>query len=254
MLGRVCKVERQVQSIESKLDSLLDIYRQVLRKGSSSALTLSSLPLFELEQTSDYHSPVFKDVSCSTQVSSAGSAPAGGCATRSSTNSHLSQGGLHLILAPPSEQSSNASSSTPPSGLPSSPFSPSPLPHNHHHHHYPHRRHRQPTTPEGTDEAVGSSPPMVTPNSVSSGGVGDGGFPLLARLPPPPSRNGGPNKLVRATSIEMLPEMNDFVEGLGPQGDTEDRSPGEELGLGLGLNQAHLRAPENRGQIWDSWL
>ncbi|AWP06251.1 putative potassium voltage-gated channel subfamily KQT member 5 [Scophthalmus maximus] len=70
MLGRVCKVERQVQSIESKLDSLLDIYRQVLRKGSSSALTLSSLPLFELEQTSDYHSSVFsKDLSCSTQAS-----------------------------------------------------------------------------------------------------------------------------------------------------------------------------------------
>uniref|UniRef100_A0A096M1H0 Potassium voltage-gated channel, KQT-like subfamily, member 5b n=1 Tax=Poecilia formosa TaxID=48698 RepID=A0A096M1H0_POEFO len=69
MLGRVCKVERQVQSIESKLDSLLDIYRQVLRKGSSSALTLSSLPLFELEQTSDYNSPVFsKDLSGSTQT------------------------------------------------------------------------------------------------------------------------------------------------------------------------------------------
>ncbi|KAG7463044.1 hypothetical protein MATL_G00191180 [Megalops atlanticus] len=56
MLGRVCKVERQVQSIESKLDSLLDIYRQVLRKGSNSALNLSALPLFELEQTSDYQS------------------------------------------------------------------------------------------------------------------------------------------------------------------------------------------------------
>uniref|UniRef100_H3C9M9 Potassium voltage-gated channel, KQT-like subfamily, member 5a n=1 Tax=Tetraodon nigroviridis TaxID=99883 RepID=H3C9M9_TETNG len=44
MLGRVCKVERQVSSIESKLDSLLDVYRQVLQKGPS-ALTLSSLPL-----------------------------------------------------------------------------------------------------------------------------------------------------------------------------------------------------------------
>ncbi|KAJ8402716.1 hypothetical protein AAFF_G00363880 [Aldrovandia affinis] len=63
MLGRVCRVERQVQSIETKLDSLLDIYRQVLRKGSSSGLTLSSLPLFELEQTSDYQS------SCSAQLS-----------------------------------------------------------------------------------------------------------------------------------------------------------------------------------------
>ncbi|XP_061692403.1 potassium voltage-gated channel subfamily KQT member 4 isoform X5 [Syngnathoides biaculeatus] len=35
MLGRVCKVERQVSSIESKLDSLLDAYRQVLQRGPS---------------------------------------------------------------------------------------------------------------------------------------------------------------------------------------------------------------------------
>ncbi|KYO28065.1 putative ATP-dependent RNA helicase DDX43 isoform B [Alligator mississippiensis] len=49
MLGRVVKVEKQVQSIESKLDSLLDIYQQVLRKGSASALTLASfqMPAFE---------------------------------------------------------------------------------------------------------------------------------------------------------------------------------------------------------------
>uniref|UniRef100_A0AAY4CKG2 Potassium voltage-gated channel, KQT-like subfamily, member 5b n=1 Tax=Denticeps clupeoides TaxID=299321 RepID=A0AAY4CKG2_9TELE len=67
MLGRVCKVERQVQSIESKLDSLLDIYRQALQKGSSSALTLSSLPLYELDQTSDYQSSIqSKDRSCTT--------------------------------------------------------------------------------------------------------------------------------------------------------------------------------------------
>uniref|UniRef100_A0A673H0M1 Potassium voltage-gated channel, KQT-like subfamily, member 5b n=1 Tax=Sinocyclocheilus rhinocerous TaxID=307959 RepID=A0A673H0M1_9TELE len=70
MLGRVCKVERQVQSIEAKLDSLLDIYRQVLQKGSSSALTLSSLPPFGLEETSDYQSTILsKDISCSSQVS-----------------------------------------------------------------------------------------------------------------------------------------------------------------------------------------
>ncbi|KAK7930718.1 hypothetical protein WMY93_007113 [Mugilogobius chulae] len=199
MLGRVCKVERQVQSIESKLDSLLDIYRQVLRKGSSSALTLASLPLFELEQTSDYHSVFSKDMSCSTQLSS-GTAPSG--VTRSSTSSHL----------------------------------PSPL--HHHHHHYPHRRHRQPT-PESTDEALGSSPPILTPNSVSSGGLGDGSFPLLARLPPPPppSRNGGTNKLVRATSIEVPPDINDLVGGLGSQGEVEDSGPGERLGVGLGLNR-----------------
>ncbi|KAM7009970.1 potassium voltage-gated channel subfamily KQT member 5 isoform 7-T7 [Tautogolabrus adspersus] len=228
MLGRVCKVERQVQSIESKLDSLLDIYRQVLRKGSSSALTLSSLPLFELEQTSDYHSPVFsKDLSCSTQVSSTGAPPTGGCVTHPSTNSHLSKGGLHLILAPPNELNLNlnASSSTPPSNLASSSFSPSPLPlqhpHHHHHPHYPRHNHSQAqaTTPEsGTDEAVGSSSPLLTPNSISSGGgVADGGFPLLTRLPPPPppSRSGqplvppalgccsGPNKLDRGLGKSM---------------------------------------------------
>ncbi|XP_072319879.1 potassium voltage-gated channel subfamily KQT member 5-like isoform X4 [Eucyclogobius newberryi] len=237
MLGRVCKVERQVQSIESKLDSLLDIYRQVLRKGSSSALTLASLPLFELEQTSDYHSSVFsKDVSCSTQFSSE-TAPSAGFVTRSSTGSHLSQGGLHLVLAPPNELNLNlnASSSTPPSTHPTSSFSPSPLPH---HHHYPHRRHRQAPTPESTDEATGSSPPILTPNSVTSGGLGDGGFPLLARLPPPPppNRNGG-TKLVQATSIEVSPKINDLVEGLGIQGEVEDTGPG----VGLGLNRLGLQ-------------
>ncbi|XP_062284081.1 potassium voltage-gated channel subfamily KQT member 5 [Scomber scombrus] len=254
MLGRVCKVERQVQSIESKLDSLLDIYRQVLHKGSSSALTLSSLPLFELEQTSDYNSSVFsKDLSCSTQVSSGGVAPPGGCVTRSSTNSHLSQGGLRLILAPHNELNLNlnASSPTPPSGLASSSFSPSPLPHHHHHHHHHHHPHHphhphhnhtqaQATTPEsGNDEAVETPPPILTPNSVGSGGgaVVDGGFPLLARLPPPPppSRSGGTSNLVRATSTEASPDMEDFCGGLGTQ--MEDSSVGEDLGLDLGLDR-----------------
>ncbi|XP_035856630.1 potassium voltage-gated channel subfamily KQT member 4-like isoform X17 [Sander lucioperca] len=240
MLGRVCKVERQVQSIESKLDSLLDIYRQVLRKGSSSALTLSSLPLFELEQTSDYHSSIFnKDLSSSTQVSSGGALPLG-------SNSHPSQGGLHLILAPPNELNLNlnASSST---GLTSSSFSPSPLPHHHHYrpHYHPHPHHHhhtqaQATTPEsGTEEAVGSSPPILTPNSISGGegGVGDGGFPLLARLPPPPppSRSGGPSNLPRATSAEVSPDMEDFCGGLGMQ--LEGSSVGEDFGLGLGLGR-----------------
>ncbi|XP_040891539.1 potassium voltage-gated channel subfamily KQT member 5 isoform X2 [Toxotes jaculatrix] len=252
MLGRVCKVERQVQSIESKLDSLLDIYRQVLRKGSSSALTLSSLPLFELEQTSDYHSSVFsKDLSCSTHVSSSGAPPPGGCVTRSTTNSHLSQGGLQLILAPPNELNLNlnVSSSTPPSGLASSSFSPSPLPHHHHHHHHHHHPHHthhhhtqaQATTPEsGTDEAVGSSTPILTPNSISSGGgggVGDGGFPLLPSLPPPlpPSRRSGPSNLVREPSIEASPDMEDFCGGLGTK--MEHSSVREDLGLGLGLSR-----------------
>ncbi|MBN3304802.1 KCNQ5 protein, partial [Amia calva] len=91
MLGRVCKVEKQVQSIESKLDSLLDIYRQVLRKGSSSALTLASLPLFEFDQTSDYQSSIAsKDPSDSAQMS--------GCVSRSAS-ANMSRG-LQLVLTP----------------------------------------------------------------------------------------------------------------------------------------------------------
>uniref|UniRef100_A0A4W6D5Y5 Potassium voltage-gated channel subfamily Q member 4 n=1 Tax=Lates calcarifer TaxID=8187 RepID=A0A4W6D5Y5_LATCA len=54
MMGRVVKVEKQVQSIENKLDLLLNFYSQCLKKGSSH-LTLSSL--LEPDLTSDYHSP-----------------------------------------------------------------------------------------------------------------------------------------------------------------------------------------------------
>ncbi|XP_043933040.1 potassium voltage-gated channel subfamily KQT member 5 [Protopterus annectens] len=93
MLGRVVKVEKQVQSIESKLDSLLDIYREVLRKGSESALTLASLqmPLFECDQTSDYQSPLEnKDV--------LGSVPNSATLSRSAS-ANLPRG-LQLILTP----------------------------------------------------------------------------------------------------------------------------------------------------------
>uniref|UniRef100_A0A8C3RNK8 Potassium voltage-gated channel subfamily KQT member 5 n=1 Tax=Chelydra serpentina TaxID=8475 RepID=A0A8C3RNK8_CHESE len=93
MLGRVVKVEKQVQSIESKLDSLLDIYQQVLRKGSASALTLASfqMPSFECDQTSDYQSPVdSKDLSSSAQTS--------GCLSRSAS-ANMPRG-LQLILTP----------------------------------------------------------------------------------------------------------------------------------------------------------
>ncbi|KAL2080300.1 hypothetical protein ACEWY4_024093 [Coilia grayii] len=54
MMGRVVKVEKQVQSIENKLDLLLNFYTQCLKKGSSH-FTLSSL--LEPDLTSDYHSP-----------------------------------------------------------------------------------------------------------------------------------------------------------------------------------------------------
>ncbi|KFV68255.1 Potassium voltage-gated channel subfamily KQT member 5, partial [Dryobates pubescens] len=72
MLGRVVKVEKQVQSIESKLDCLLDIYQQVLRKGSASALALASLqaPAFDCEQTSDYQSPADSKDSAQTSAPS----------------------------------------------------------------------------------------------------------------------------------------------------------------------------------------
>uniref|UniRef100_A0A8D0CFB4 Potassium voltage-gated channel subfamily Q member 5 n=1 Tax=Salvator merianae TaxID=96440 RepID=A0A8D0CFB4_SALMN len=93
MLGRVVKVEKQVQSIESKLDSLLDIYQQVLKKGSVSALTLASfqVPTFECDQTSDYQSPVdSKDLSNSAQTS-------GSVSRSASVNMPC---GLQLILTP----------------------------------------------------------------------------------------------------------------------------------------------------------
>ncbi|KAF5908611.1 potassium voltage-gated channel subfamily KQT member 4 isoform X1, partial [Clarias magur] len=54
MMGRVVKVEKQVQSIENKLDLLLNFYSQCLKKGSSH-FTLSSL--LEPDLTSDYQSP-----------------------------------------------------------------------------------------------------------------------------------------------------------------------------------------------------
>nr|XP_020462448.1 potassium voltage-gated channel subfamily KQT member 4 isoform X2 [Monopterus albus] len=54
MMGRVVKVEKQVQSIENKLDLLLNLYSQCLKKGSSH-FTLSSL--LDPDLTSDYQSP-----------------------------------------------------------------------------------------------------------------------------------------------------------------------------------------------------
>ncbi|XP_052332684.1 potassium voltage-gated channel subfamily KQT member 5-like isoform X5 [Oncorhynchus keta] len=132
MLGRVCKVERQVTSIESKLDSLLDVYRQVLQNGSS-ALTLSSLPLFELEhQTSDYRSSILsKDLSSGSPQGGEGRGghESGGGMSRSTTG-HLSRG-LQLILAPseltlntcpPSYPASTASLTPSPLLPPDSPY------------------------------------------------------------------------------------------------------------------------------------
>ncbi|XP_018432257.1 PREDICTED: potassium voltage-gated channel subfamily KQT member 4 isoform X3 [Nanorana parkeri] len=71
MMGRVVKVERQVQSIEDKLDVLLGFYSQCLKKGPVSSCTLSSMqmPLIDQDTTSDYHSPVDQvDISVSAQT------------------------------------------------------------------------------------------------------------------------------------------------------------------------------------------
>ncbi|NXS91612.1 KCNQ4 protein, partial [Jacana jacana] len=71
MMGRVVKVERQVQSIEQKLDLLLGIYSQCLRKGSTNSFSLATVqvPPGEPDITSDYHSPVdHEDISVSAQT------------------------------------------------------------------------------------------------------------------------------------------------------------------------------------------
>ncbi|NXL41754.1 KCNQ4 protein, partial [Podilymbus podiceps] len=71
MMGRVVKVERQVQSIEHKLDLLLGLYSQCLRKGSMNSFSLAAVrvPPCEPDSTSDYHSPVdHEDISVSAQT------------------------------------------------------------------------------------------------------------------------------------------------------------------------------------------
>eukprot|EP00075_Anas_platyrhynchos_P010499 XP_027299752.1 potassium voltage-gated channel subfamily KQT member 4 isoform X2 [Anas platyrhynchos] len=71
MMGRVAKVERQVQSIEHKLDVLLGLYSQCLRKGCTNSFSLGAVrvPPGEPESTSDYHSPVeHEDISASAQT------------------------------------------------------------------------------------------------------------------------------------------------------------------------------------------
>ncbi|NXY10796.1 KCNQ4 protein, partial [Pteruthius melanotis] len=71
MMGRVVKVERQVRSIEHKLDLLLGLYSQCLRKGSTNSFSLAAVrvPQGEPDITSDYHSPVdHEDISVSAQT------------------------------------------------------------------------------------------------------------------------------------------------------------------------------------------
>ncbi|XP_053477372.1 potassium voltage-gated channel subfamily KQT member 4 isoform X2 [Ictalurus furcatus] len=207
MLGRVCKVERQVQSIESKLDSLLDIYRQVLKKGSSSVLGLSALPLFELEQTSDYHSSIqSKDIS-STQLSRSG--------ISRSVSDNLPCG-LQLVLAP---GELNVGTGFPAS---SSSFSPSPLLQN------------PPSSPDSVYPA--SPPPILTPNNLSRA---HSNFPELTRplpmttpnthtlqlptvAPLPPSR---PSSMISEKLQESNPNACLLNTQTEPVSDTDAKCP-----------------------------
>ncbi|XP_056148214.1 potassium voltage-gated channel subfamily KQT member 5-like [Lampris incognitus] len=132
MLGRVCKVERQVTSIESKLDSLLDVYRQVLQKGPS-ALSLSSLPLFELDSHRQHHNPNYQSslldrgfTSNSTRGGDLDGGEVGNCDEVSRSLSTNLPTGLRLILAPAEDDL--PPDSAPPSYPPSTAsLTPSPL-------------------------------------------------------------------------------------------------------------------------------
>ncbi|XP_052455760.1 potassium voltage-gated channel subfamily KQT member 5 isoform X1 [Carassius gibelio] len=208
MLGRVCKVERQVQSIEAKLDSLLDIYRQVLQKGSSSALTLSSLPPFGLEETSDYQSTIFsKDLSCSSQVSH----PICGNHPRA----------LQLILAPKElnlNQNNSTASSPGLNPASASPFNPLTF--------------QVPSTPSLECPSAQGSPSQIL--SASSFHSSAGHFPCV-RQPPPHLPSPASSKL------STVPPQTGHVRSMGPsRSDPNDYSKScfREAGIDFGLNSS----------------
>uniref|UniRef100_A0A672N6M4 Potassium voltage-gated channel subfamily KQT member 5-like n=1 Tax=Sinocyclocheilus grahami TaxID=75366 RepID=A0A672N6M4_SINGR len=208
MLGRVCKVERQVQSIKAKLDSLLDIYRQVLQKGSSSALTLSSLPPFGLEDTCDYQSTILsKDISCSSQVS------------HSICGNHPRA--LQLILAPKElnlNQNNSTASSPGLNPASASPFNPSTF--------------HVPSTPSLECPSAQVSPSQIL--SVSSFHSSVGHFPCV-RQPPPPLPSPASSKL----HLFSVPPQTGHVRSMGPcRSDPTDYSKSCFRGVGIdfGLN------------------
>ncbi|XP_069394848.1 potassium voltage-gated channel subfamily KQT member 5 isoform X3 [Paralichthys olivaceus] len=226
MLGRVCKVERQVTSIESKLDSLLDVYRQVLQKGSS-ALTLSSLPLFELNRhhNLDYQNSIIgRDLPSPQGVDPVrgGGDNNGGIRRSHSGNPR----GLRLILAPADDDA--PPDSAPPSYPPSTAsLSPSPL--------------LPPDSPY---------PTLVTPNGSSKRAH----FP---DLPPPPPSTGGftlqlppmahPSHL-RCSADSVPDDVSDEVtadkESLGPSvvvGSDVDADQEEDSEAGSARGRVQLR-------------
>lgn len=143
---------------------MLEVYRHVLQKGPS-ALTLSSLPLFELDNhqrhNSNYQSSIIgRDLSCSPQ---GGDLVGGGGDSNDEVSRSLSANlprGLRLILAPADDDL--PPDSAPPSYPPSTAsLTPSPL--------------LPPDSPY---------PTLVTPNSASKRAQ----FP---DFPPPPPSTGG---------------------------------------------------------------
>ncbi|XP_067297571.1 potassium voltage-gated channel subfamily KQT member 4 isoform X2 [Pseudorasbora parva] len=209
MLGRVCKVERQVQSIETKLDSLLDIYRQVLQKGSSSTLTLSSLPPFGLDETSDYQSTILsKDISCPSQVSKSicGNPRA-----------------LQLILAPNelNLNQNNSTTSSPGLNPPSaSPFNPSSF--------------QVPSTPSMECPSAHGSPSQILNANSFHSSVGH--FPCITQ-PPPPLLSTASSKL----QLSTVPPQPGHAHSMGPsRSDPADyaKSCFRGVGIDFGLNSS----------------
>ncbi|XP_060943466.1 potassium voltage-gated channel subfamily KQT member 5 [Limanda limanda] len=212
MLGRVCKVERQVTSIESKLDSLLDVYRQVLHSGSS-ALTLSSLPLFELNrhQHMDYQTSLLGRDPPS---------PQGVDPVRGGGDNSGNPRGLRLILAPADDDI--PPDSAPPSYPPSTAsLSPSPL--------------LPPDSPY---------PTLVTPNGSSRRAhfadlppPSTGGFTL--QLPPMAT----PSHL-RCSSDSVPDDLSD-----GVRADKESLGPCVVVGSGVDQEEDQEEAGSARGRV-----
>lgn len=206
-------------SIESKLDSLLDVYRQVLKKGSS-ALTLSSLPLFELENHQHHNLDYPNSPQGSDTIRGRGDNSSG------MHRSHCANPrGLRLILAPADDDA--PPDSAPPSYPPSTAsLSPSPL--------------LPPDSPY---------PTLLTPSKKSN-------FPDLP--PPPPSSGSFTLQLppmmhsshlqcpADPVSDDMTDEVGGDEQSLGPSvvvgcGADDDDDPEEDSKAGLVQRKVQLR-------------
>lgn len=184
-------------SIESKLDTLLDVYRHVLKKGPS-ALALSSLPLFELENHQHHNLDYPNSPQGSDMLRSRGDNSSG------VHRSHCANPrGLRLILAPADDD--GPPDSAPPSYPPSTAsLSPSPL--------------LPPDSPY---------PTLVTPSKKAN-------FPDLA--PPPPSSGSFTLQLPPMMHPSHLqcpadPVSDDMTDEVG--GDEQSLGPSVIVGCGV---------------------